>query len=290
MRGGVPGDGPAHTLPVWVAILSRTTRGPGVVRLVQAFGARGIPAHPVRPDGLQAATHRAHPAAVLMRLPSGAPRAELALLDGVLESTPWINGVAAVAGVHDKLASVARLEAAGVPVPPTLVVQRDHPDELDTLPGSRFVVKPLRGAAGHGVTVGFAREAARRSARAFADLTGSALVQSCLGDGTDRRMFIVDGTVVAAMERRPTVGGRGSMLYGGTARPWVPDAAQRALGLQAAAILGLDVAGVDLLDDQGRDVVLEVNACPGFATIEAVTGLDVAGALADATLRRCGLR
>ena len=169
-------------------------------------------------------------------------------------------------------------------------VVRDVAGDLGGLPGDRFVVKPLRGAAGHGVTVGLDRERAVRHARAFAELTGSALVQSCLGTGLDRRLFIIDGVVVAAMERRPTAHGRGSVLYGGDARPWQPNDAQRALGLAASAVLGLDVAAVDLLDDHGRDVALEVNACPGFAAIEAVTGLDIEGMLADATLRRCGLR
>jgi ribosomal protein S6--L-glutamate ligase len=273
--------------------MSRTTRGPGVVRLVESFGARGVPAHPIRPAEFSAVAAAHPPAAAVLRLPSGAPESELEALAAIVSQTgamSWINSVASVARAHDKLKSLALLEAADLPVPPTELVLRDVTDTMDSLPGERFVVKPLRGAAGHGVTVGLAREEATRHARAFADLTGSALVQACLGDGLDRRLFIVDGAVVGAMERRPTTHGRGSVLYGGAARPWVPNDAQRTLGLRAAEVLGLDIAGVDLLDDRGRDVVLEVNACPGFAAIETVTGLDIAGSIAEMVLRRCGLR
>lgn len=242
-------------------------------------------------------THRSPPVAALLRVPSGAPPEELQALAAATSGTDvgkgcdtWINTVASVAIVHDKVECTARLQAAGLPVPPTALVRRDIDDDVASLPGSRFVVKPLRGAAGHGVTVGLDRRSAIQNARAFAELTGSALVQTLLGDGVDRRMFLIDGVVVAAMERRPTAHGRGSVLYGGDARPWQPDATQCRLGAAAAQAMGLDVAAVDLLDDHGRDVILEVNSCPGFAAIEAVTGVDVAGALADATLRRCGLR
>jgi len=276
-----------------VAILTRTTRSPAVERIVESIGSYGVPAHPLRPPEFVEVALRHAPSAALLRMPSGGPVSELAPLlepSGEIGAIPWINSVPSVVRAHDKFASLEQLQAAGLPTPPTALVLRDVDNNLDELPGSHFVVKPLRGAAGHGVTVGLCREAARQNARAFADLTGSALVQSCVGEGIDRRMFIIDGSVVASMERRPTAAGRGNVLYGGETRPWSPDDAQRALGIRAAHILGLDIAGVDILDDDGRDVILEVNSCPGLTALETCTGFDVADAIASAVLRRCGLR
>ncbi len=126
---------------------------------------------------------------------------------------------------------------------------------------------------------------------AFAELSGGALLQSFVGAGFDRRLFIIGGEIAAAMERVPTQEGRGSVLYGGAPVPWSPTETQRALGLAAAQHLKLEVAGVDLIRDaDGNDLILEVNSAPGFAAIETVTSLDLAGQLADFTLRCCGLR
>jgi len=263
-----------------------------MARLVGAFGARGVPAHPVRPTELVARLDAAPPAAVLLRLPSGGPRGELApLLGPAHDGRPatWIDAPASVALAHDKAALAARLADAGLPVPPTALVTRDDPHAADHLPGDGLVVKPPGGSAGRGVTLGLGRDEALRNARAFAELTGAALVQTRLDGGVDRRVLLVGGEVVAAMERRPAATGRGNVLYGGDPRPWSPRPAQVELARAAARTLGLEVAAVDLLEDAGRDVVLEVNTCPGFAAIERTTGVDVAGALADLVVRRAGI-
>ncbi|MDG2148405.1 MAG: ATP-grasp domain-containing protein [Planctomycetota bacterium] len=276
-----------------MAILTRTTRSRAVERLVQCMGLRGVSAHPLRPSEFIEVMRRHAPSAVLLRMPSGGPPSEFdPLLDlgAEIEAIPWINNVASVMQAHDKFASLEQLQAAGLPTPPTTLVLRDVENNLNTLPGDRFVVKPLRGAAGHGVTVGLPRETACQNARAFADLTGSALVQSCVGEGIDRRMFIIDGSVVASMERRPTGAGRGNVLYGGETRSWSPNDAQRALGIRAAEVLDLEIAGVDIIDGDGQDVILEVNSCPGFTALEACTGIDVAGAISNAVLSKLGVR
>ncbi len=263
-----------------------------MVRLVGAFGARGVPAHPLRPAELVERLDAAPPAAVLLRVPSGGPRDALdPLLAPARDGRPatWIDPPASVARAHDKAALARRLVEAGLPTPPTALVTRDDPHAADELPGERLVVKPPTGSAGRGVTLGLPRDAALRGARAYAELTGAALVQTRLDGTVDRRVLLVGGEVVAAMERRPGATGRGSVHYGGSPRAWSPDPGQAELARAAARAAGLEVAGVDLLEDAGRDVVLEVNTCPGFAAIERATGADVAGALADLVLRRAGV-
>jgi len=258
---------------------------------VSAFGQRGVPAHPIRPTALQAVLDdpARRPAALLTRLASGAPDVEMrALADLADHGVPWINGVPSVALAQDKWASLERLREAGLPVPGTALITRED-EARPTLPAAgRYVVKPTRGSAGRGVIVGLELEQALHRARAYAEITGSALLQVMTGDGLDRRLFLVGDTLVAAMERRPAAGsGRGSVLYGAEATTWSPTTAQLDLARRAQAALGLDVAGIDLVEDEdGRDVVLEANSCPGLSAIEALTGVDIAGNMADFVLRK----
>jgi len=279
-------------IPIWCALVARSGRGSQMARLVSACGERGLPAHPLQPAELEACLRERperHPAVVMLRMPSGIPADELAALHDAAcapgaTRTRWLDRVDAVARAHDKVACLASLRRAGLPVPPTRVVLRDDRGEL-ALEGRRFVVKPLRGASGHGVVVGLAAGEALARARAFADLTGGALVQPELGGGIDHRVFVARGKVLAGMRRLPSgPAGRANLHYGGRAEAWSPDESLLRLALAAADTLQLAIAGVDLLIHEGRPVLLEVNTCPGLVGIEAATGLDVAGALAGLAL------
>lgn len=266
----------------WCALVCRRADVPGVVRLLAAARAGGLAMRTVHPD---AAGGVPVPDVVLPRLPSGGSLGRLA----GWSAAPCVNGPAAIALTQDKPAALARLAASGVPVPPTAVVSRHAPSDLAGLSGERFVVKPVQGAAGRGVGVGWTLEEAAARAAAFADLSGPALVQPQLGGGVDRRLFLVDGELVAAMERRPDPeDGRGSLLYGATATSIAPSDDELRLARRAADALALDVAGVDLLVTDDGPLVLEVNACPGLKGIEAATGVDVAGAIIAACRRRLG--
>jgi ribosomal protein S6--L-glutamate ligase len=270
-----------------------TTSGPGCVlacrmpaseanlAIAAACAARGIPVRTLHPAAA-AALGPDDDALILCRLPSGVPAAwTTALLPAERAGRAFLNRPSALAIAHDKPQALLRLAAAGLRVPPTACVMRDGPVRLDALPGERFVVKPVAGAAGRGVTMGLSREQAARCAAAFADASGPVLVQPVLGDGVDRRLFVVGERVVAAFERRPArAGGRANLAYGATGAPWSPDDEEQALGRAAVRALGLDVAGVDLLRDERGPLLLEVNSCPGLAGIVRATGCDVAGAIA----------
>jgi ribosomal protein S6--L-glutamate ligase len=249
--------------------------------VARACEARGVPVRTLHPADA-AALPAADGALVLCRLPSGVPAAWAgALLPAERAGRAFLNRPSALLLAHDKPRALAALAAAGLPVPPTVVVQRDGPAALAALPGERFVVKPVSGAAGRGVTMGLSRERAALCAAAFAELSGPVLVQPVLGDGVDRRLFVVGDAVAACFLRHPAAqGGRASLLYGGHGAPWSPDADELALGLAAVRALGLDIAGVDLLRTPDGPVVLEVNACPGLAGIARATGQDLAASIA----------
>ncbi len=265
-------------------VLSPLPAPHGTLRVCGALRARGWEARALHPAQLPPARGRDGPALAIARLASGCPprwlwTPRLAEDDGL----PFLNRPSRLALVHDKPVLLAHLAAAGLPVPPTVCVQRGAEVDLDALSGERFVVKPAQGAAGRGVNLGLSRARALQCARAFAEVSGPALVQPLLGAGVDRRMLFVAGELVASFERRPGApDGRANLHYGGQPRAWAPDARDVELGRAALAVVQLDVVAIDLLATPEGPVLLEVNACPGLAGIEAGTGVDVADAIARA--------
>ncbi len=275
-------------IPRDLVVVAQRPQSEACALLVAACRGRGLHTHACRAHAVPPRGGQDAPTLALCRLPSGTPGSTLSMLAGrEHEGQAFINRPTALRREHDKWEALAQHRAHGEPEPPTVSETRDARADLDALSGERFVVKPLTGAAGRGVTMGLSREHAIRCAEAFAEASGPALVQPRLGDGADRRLFIVAGEVVAAMERRPTTeGARASLAYGGTARPWNPSPHQIALALRSTELLGLDIAGVDLLSETGTDLVLEVNACPGLKGIQAATGLDVADRIARLAVDR----
>jgi ribosomal protein S6--L-glutamate ligase len=269
--------------------LSRAAQAADVPRLLQSCADTGLAARWIHPATLpppRVEGRRAARTVLLPRLPSGTPAEMLLTLDAWERSGAVVlNPASALRLTHDKATCLATLAAAGLAVPPTLCLLRDGPTSLASLPGAEragqlFVVKPATGNSGRGVTVGLTREAAAAAAAAFADASGPVLVQPLLGGGIDRRLFVVGEEIVAAMERRPAPGvGRGNLAYGAEAAAFVPTDAEAELARSAMRVLGLHVAGVDLLRDGDRPLVLEVNSSPGLAGISRATGRDVTAAI-----------
>lgn len=270
-------------------VVTRLEDASGLARLLAAAAARGLPLEAVAPHALAAPGRAGAPALALTRLSSGTPRwMLLPLLHAEALGLPFVNPPSALAVAHDKAGALAALEAAGLPVVPTVLVLRDQDAAaaVARLPGERFVVKTLSGASGRGVVAGLARDAAVAAATAFADASGPVLVQPLLGGGVDRRLLVVDGRVAACMERRPGPTGRANLRVGASAGAFEPGPAEVDIALRAAALLRLHVAGVDLLRDATGPRVLELNASPGLSGIEAATGRDVAGAIVEALAAR----
>jgi ribosomal protein S6--L-glutamate ligase len=260
--------------------------------LLAAYRSRSLSVAVLTPAQFAARTQagwsgEAQPASALLRLPSGVAVEDLAALCVASQdvTTRWIDPPERVSAVHDKARCLALLARAGLPVPPTVVVRRDDAPDLSELPGEAFVVKPNRGSSGRGVTVGLGREDAARRASAFAELCGPALIQPLLGGGIDRRLLVLGGQVVAAMERVPAgADGRANTVYGASARSIQPNAEECRLAIAAAEVTGLLVAGVDLLKDGDRHVLLEVNTCPGLVALGSASGVDVGTMLVNLVL------
>jgi ribosomal protein S6--L-glutamate ligase len=282
-----------------IAILSRNTRLYSTQRLVDAARARG---HVVRVLDPMRCYVRIAPGHVAMRykgkpvrdIDAAIPRigtqstfygtAVLRQLETMGVYTP--NSSDAVLRARDKLRSLQILAAQGIAMPVT--VFGDNPDDTEDLLAMLgeppHVIKLNEGSQGNGVVLAEKRSASQSVIEAFRGLYANFLVQEFIAEakGCDLRCFVVGGKVVAAMQREASAGDfRANLHRGGSAVAVKLSAAEKLIAVHAAEALGLGVAGVDLLRSDRGPLVLEVNASPGLEGIEAVTGVDVAGAIIE---------
>lgn len=194
------------------------------------------------------------------------------------------NSSDAVLRARDKLRSLQILAAKGLDMPAT--VFGDNPDDtadvLAMLGEPPHVIKLNEGSQGTGVVLAEKRSASQSVIEAFRGLYANFLVQEFIAEakGSDLRCFVVGKKVVAAMQRDAVPGEfRANIHRGATAQAATLSAEERRIAVQAAAALGLNVAGVDILRSKRGPLILEVNASPGLEGIEASTGVDVAGAI-----------
>ncbi|HEY7311650.1 MAG TPA: RimK family alpha-L-glutamate ligase [Gemmataceae bacterium] len=195
-----------------------------------------------------------------------------------------LNPPRAVETCVDKYLATAYLEAAGLRVPPTVACQ--HADSaleaFETL-GGDVVVKPLFGSEGRGMVRISDPEMAWRTFRTL-ERTQSVLYlqQFIRHPGWDLRVFVLGGRVLTAMRRYSNGDWRTNVAQGGRGEVVRPTVDEERLALRAAAALGADMAGVDLLPGpRGEWYVLEVNAVPGWRALAPVTGIDVAAGIID---------
>ncbi len=187
---------------------------------------------------------------------------------------------------RDKLRSLQLLAAEGVGLPVTSFAHstKDIDGLIDLVGGAPLVVKLLEGTQGMGVVLAETRKASESVIGAFRQLDANVIVQEFIKEagGSDLRAFVVGNRVVAAMERTAAPGEfRSNVHRGGTASKVRLTPEERATAKRAARILGLNVAGVDLMRSNHGPVVLEVNSSPGLEGIEGATGIDVAGKVVE---------
>jgi ribosomal protein S6--L-glutamate ligase len=183
---------------------------------------------------------------------------------------------------RDKLRAMQLLSRAGVDLPVTTFAHdaRHAQGLIDRVGGTPAIIKLLEGTQGVGVVLAETRKAAESVIAAFRQLDANILVQEFIKEagGSDLRVIVIGGKVIAAMERHAAPGEFRSNLHrGGTAEKAKLSAQERKTAVQAARALGLNVAGVDMLRSDRGPLVLEVNSSPGLEGIETATGLDVAG-------------
>jgi ribosomal protein S6--L-glutamate ligase len=197
-----------------------------------------------------------------------------------------LNESQAIARSRDKLRSLQLLSRHDVGLPPTVYTrQAAHiPGCVEQVEGPPVVVKLLQGTQGVGVVLAESTAAASSVIEAFHGLEQEILIQKFIheANGSDIRALVVGGKVVAAMKRQASRGEfRSNMHRGGKAKKLRLAPEYRRTAISAARVLGLTVAGVDMLESGEGPMVMEVNSSPGLEGIQKTTEVDVAGAIIE---------
>jgi ribosomal protein S6--L-glutamate ligase len=197
-----------------------------------------------------------------------------------------LNESVAISRSRDKLRSLQLLSRKGIGLPVTGFAHSpaDTEDLLDVVGGAPVVVKLLQGTQGKGIVLAETRKAAESVVEAFRGLNANFLVQEFIAEagGADIRCLVIGERVVASMQRQAAEGEFRSNLHrGGTAKLVKITPEERSTAVRAARIMGLNVAGVDILRSNHGPVVMEVNSSPGLEGIEKATGKDVAAMIID---------
>jgi ribosomal protein S6--L-glutamate ligase len=193
-----------------------------------------------------------------------------------------VNESVAISRSRDKLRSLQLLARKGIGLPVTGFAHSTQytNDLIKMVGGSPLVIKLLEGTQGIGVVLAETNKAAESVIEAFRGLKENILVQEFIKEagGADIRCFVIGDKVVAAMKRQGKEGEfRSNIHRGGTASIVRLTPEERSTAVRAARIMGLNVAGVDLLRSNHGPVVMEVNSSPGLEGIETATEKDVAG-------------
>lgn len=196
-----------------------------------------------------------------------------------------------IANSRDKLRAYQILSRHGIGMPATTFV-RDRGDvveAIDRVGGAPVIIKLLEGTQGIGVILAPDVRVAETVIETLQWTRQNVLIQRFVAEsrGRDIRALVVGDQVIAAMRR---IGRedefRSNVHRGGRVEPVELDDEAKDLAVRAAQIMGLRVAGVDLLEGDEGPLVMEVNSSPGLEGIEAATGLDVAGAMIDYIARQ----
>ena len=206
-----------------------------------------------------------------------------------------LNESVSIGRSRDKLRCLQLLARRGIGLPTTAFTAdaKQAEDIIDLVGGAPVVIKLLEGTQGIGVVLGETVKSAKSVIEAFQGAKVNILVQQYIKEAgaTDIRALVIGDKVVAAMKRQGPLGEFRSNLHrGGKASAVKLSLAERETALRAARVMGLEVAGVDLLRSRKGPLVLEVNSSPGLEGIEAVTGVDIAGAIIEHVCRGTAVR
>lgn len=182
---------------------------------------------------------------------------------------------------RDKLRCLQILAMAGLGIPKTVFTDftQDISKLIDSVGGLPVVIKLLEGTHGLGVILAESRNAAESIIETFYRLKESIIIQEFIKEsrGTDIRVFIINGEIVAAMKRVAPPGEFRSNLHrGASALPVQLTKAEADIALKAVNVLGLDIAGVDILQSERGPLILEVNPSPGLEGISRATDVNIA--------------
>jgi len=282
-----------------IAVLTRAPRCYSTRRLVEAARARGHSIKPLDTLAFSISLRKGQPDlhyqgrptpvydAVVPRIGASITHFGAAVVRQFQQMDVYVANTAnAILNARDKLRSLQILSRHNVGIPTTEFVRRreDVLPAIERVGGAPVIIKLLEGTQGVGVILADTIKIAEAIIETLQSARQNVLIQKFVSEsrGRDVRAIVAGDRVVAAM-RRVAQGQefRSNVHRGGRAEPLeLPEAYER-VAVRATQILGLRVAGVDMLEGADGPQVAEVNASPGLEGVERATGLDVAGAIVD---------
>jgi ribosomal protein S6--L-glutamate ligase len=204
-----------------------------------------------------------------------------------------LNSAQAIIQSRDKLFSLQLLLKNGLNIPTTGFANSpiDTEDLIEMVGSAPLIIKLLEGAQGTGVVLAETKKAAESVINAMKSLKANLLVQEFVkeSEGKDIRCFVVDGKVIASMERSAKPGEfRANVHKGAKTSSIKVTSEERNMAVKAAKIMGLQVAGVDIIRSKKGPLLLEVNSSPGLEGIEDATGKDIARDMIIAIEKKLG--
>ena len=205
-----------------------------------------------------------------------------------------LNSSASIGTSRDKLAAHQALAFNRISMPDTAFANspRDTQNIIDLTSGGPLVVKLLESSQGRGVVLAETKKAASSVISAFQKLNAAFIVQDFVkgANGSDIRLFVISGKVVASMMRSASDDDFRSNLHaGGKASKVKITQEERKIAKEATKAMGLNIAGVDILRSTNGPKVLEVNSSPGFQGIETINNINLASLIIDYIEKRLGL-
>jgi len=197
-----------------------------------------------------------------------------------------VNPSIAITRSRDKLRSQQLLAMKGIDMPVTGFAHA--PSDIDSLieivGGPPLVIKLIEGTQGVGVVLAETKKAAESVVQTLMGLHANIIVQEFIEEskGSDIRCFVIGDKVVAAIKRQAEIGEfRANIHRGGSAEMIKITKEEREVAIKAAKIMGLRMAGVDIISSARGPLVLEINSSPGLQGIESVTKKDIAGMIIE---------
>lgn len=187
---------------------------------------------------------------------------------------------------RDKLRCVQRLLREKVPFPSTGFAHstEDYDNIIKTVGGVPLIIKLVEGTEGVGVFLADDMKHAVNLLKTFSQLSVPLIVQKFIEEsaGTDIRVFVIGGEIVASMQRQSQDGDfRANVALGGDTHNVVLTEEEKDIAITAAKAIKINIAGVDIIRSNNGPLVIEINVSPGFSGLEDVSGENVAGRIID---------
>lgn len=203
-----------------------------------------------------------------------------------------LNSSVGISTSRDKLRSIQLLARHQLGIPHTIFVKKGPGilPAIEALGGAPVVIKLLEGTQGIGVILADTNKVAESIVETLQSTKQNVLIQQYMAEskGCDIRVIVAGNKVIAAMRRVAKEGEfRSNVHRGGRVEAIALDERYARTALRAAQILGLNVAGVDLLEGKNGPIIMEVNSSPGLEGIERATSVDVADAMIEFLEEQC---